>query len=487
MRRAACGISFLCLTSACFDPDDGAPADTDATDGSTSTSTATTEPSGPGTNTDTTTGPTTSPTTEHSTTADPSSTSTTDDTTSTTEPGSTGGSSTGGIEILECVDALLDPAQGDAVATVDTNTTGSDFMGSCGGLNTNDAAYQWIVPFSDFFVIDTEGSDFDTVLYLLDDTCDGTELACNDNVDGSAHSEIVASFEEGQQVVVVVDGAAGESGNAVLNINPVECPSADLNGQALPATFSNVAGTNEFTSQCGGQGNPERTFRFTAEDPGLYSFRAVSSDFSPIMIVEEGPVCGGDRWQCNRGSAAGVPGEVIRNLEAGQSVTLIVDSNGGTGDFEIDVTNVGQTCPEVELEGGFGVTEHDGNIADFDHRMTTSCAPTGYVFNMDLDLFEAATFSWTSPGQVGTSSGCNIEYTGGFPAALSLQTGSCNGPEVQCEQAVVNATEDGYQSSVSVGHIPPTEFTITLVRAAEIPVPVFSEDFTITIGCYAVG
>ena len=393
--------------------------------------------------------------------------------------------STGGVVLLECVEEILDPALGSPVATVGTQTTGSDFTGSCGGNNTNDVAFQWIAPYTDYFIFDTEGSTFDTVLYLLDGDCEGSEIACNDNEhDTATHSRVIARMEQGQQVVVVVDGLAGETGDAVLNINPVTCPAADLTGQALPATFSNAGGTNEFSSSCGGAGNPERTFRFTAQEDGLYRFRATSSAFTPILTLQDGPACGGPDLQCNRSPGA-VGATVVRNLEAGQSVTIVVDSFDGSGTFEIDAVNLNLPCPVEEL----GYDPISGTITDFEPHMTTSCGPAGSVYSGEVTPFPAVTYGWTSPGMQGSNSACLITYTGGFPAALSLQEGRvCAGAEVQCYPADYDEVSSSYSTYVQVGHIPPTDFTITLIpQAITGNIPISSLDFTLELECFAVG
>src|SRR5207302_907476 len=44
-----------------------------------------------------------------------------------------------------------------------------------------DVAFQWTAPGTGTFQIDTHGSDFDTILWVLDGTCTGRELACNDD------------------------------------------------------------------------------------------------------------------------------------------------------------------------------------------------------------------------------------------------------------------------------------------------------------------
>jgi len=408
---------------------------------------------------------------------DPDSTSGPEPTSSTTAGSSSTDESTGEPP-LECVDGVLDPPLGAGLVDVDTAPAGDDFTGSCGGAGSADVAYQWDVPYDGFFVLDTAGSDFDTLLYLFDD-CGGTELACNDEAEGSVASRVVAPFEMDDRVLVVVDGNAGESGQAVLNINPVECPSADLTGQALPAELSNAAGDDVHGGPCGGDGNPERTFRWQAEQAGLYAILVDSEAFPAALYLEDGPICGGPELACN-GAAFG-HAEVMRVLEAGQYVTIIVDSQGGVGSFDIDIVPLGDSCPGSVLD-----QFASGDITDFPNTMSSSCGPSGWMEGGTFNPLPDATYAWTSPGMIGSNSGCEITVTSGFPLALSLQAGNCDGPEVQCSQGMFDDTVGLYVGTVSVGHIPPTDFTVTVSPAGEPFTWVGGSGYAIEVVCFAV-
>jgi len=90
-----------------------------------------------------------------------------------------------------------------------TEGGGNDLSGSCGGRLGADHAHLWVAPTTATFTIDTEGSGFDTVLYILSSCEDGVELACHDDIDttaGNHASRIEIDLEEGQEVIVVVDG-----------------------------------------------------------------------------------------------------------------------------------------------------------------------------------------------------------------------------------------------------------------------------------------
>ena len=467
-------MALPCMTAYFSDPVPASPEGSSTSDASTTgvTTTATTNAAPGG---DTTAG-TSIETSSTGTEPDPTTTSE-----SSTSAADSSSSSSSGIPVLECVEALIEGV-GSPLAEANTRTSGDEFMLSCAPGIGNDVAFQWIAPSTGYFIFDTQGSDFDTALALLD-ACEGTEAYCSDNANGTASSRIVARYEAGDQVIAVIDGEAGASGNAVLNINPVTCPSSDLAGVPLPASFTNLAGTNQLASDCGGDGGLERAFRYTATEGGLHRFRATSDDFPPVLNIQAGPECGGLNLQCNATQPGIVGSTVFRNLEPGDVVTIVVDSGGGTGEFELDVEALSDPCPDEEF---IGLDAFSGSIETYAHTMSTSCGNVGEAANGDVEFFNAATFSWTSIGKVGTNSGCDIIYTGGFPAALSLQAGAaCADEELQCSQASFDTVLDQYTATVSVGHIPQTDFTITLTQVAEQLTAVLGTNFTIEILCFA--
>lgn len=77
-------------------------------------------------------------------------------------------------------------------------------QGSCGGAG---AAEHRVVftAVSDARIRFTAVASFDTVLYALEDDCDGAELACED-IPGASGETIELALSGGQSVLVVADG-----------------------------------------------------------------------------------------------------------------------------------------------------------------------------------------------------------------------------------------------------------------------------------------
>ena len=93
--------------------------------------------------------------------------------------------------------------------------------GSCGGADAPEQVFLYTAPRSGSYAIDTRGSTLDTVLYVLDGSCRGTELAC-DHGSVNGESGVVVTLTAGQQIAVVVDGAGQASGQFALNVTAPE-------------------------------------------------------------------------------------------------------------------------------------------------------------------------------------------------------------------------------------------------------------------------
>ncbi|MCB9786891.1 MAG: hypothetical protein H6744_09380 [Deltaproteobacteria bacterium] len=359
-----------------------------------------------------------------------------------------------GPELLTCVESALDPAFGDSLATAFTTAESDDFSGTCAVGSGKDVAWQWTVPFTEWFTIDTLGSDFDTVLYLREGACDGPETACNNDADGDIdRSRIVGRFEAGTTYALVVDGNSGASGNAVLNIQPVTCPSADIDdGATLPQTFTTASGATSHGGACGGDTGPERSYRFIPPKSGLWRFSATAdptAGLNPAIYLEDGPVCGGTLLQCNGHDQGGIkmPADVSRVLTAGEPVTLIVDSRSGQGKFDLDAEFVSETCPAVAL------TEMLDDAVDITKQtdtMTSSCGQNADVefegFNPYPDL--VFTVDDQPPGSPGA---CSLFIESGFNFSLAVMRGECTGAEIACRvDAKQDSASGNYKMSYSL-------------------------------------
>jgi hypothetical protein len=115
--------------------------------------------------------------------------------------------------------------------TGSTELAGSGVPSSCEltGHDANDASHIWNPPSSGVYCINTDGSEFDTVLSIWDGDCE-EELECDDDGGttsgpyGGSTSAISVTVAAGMAYVIVVDGWRDyDYGAYTLNVVPGEC------------------------------------------------------------------------------------------------------------------------------------------------------------------------------------------------------------------------------------------------------------------------
>jgi hypothetical protein len=380
--------------------------------------------------------------------------------------------------LLDCVISRL---SGDTATDTHTTDGASDgFTTTCGSGSSPDVAWEWIAPKSDYYAFDTAGSSFDTVLALRDGACEGAELACNDNADGTPQSKVIQKVSQGQRVVAIVDGNVGEQGSAVLNINRVTCPSTDLTTQPLPAQLSTVGGPNAHTGACGGDGNPEKAVRYTPATAGLYRFSiAQGAAFTPALYLETGPVCGGSLLQCNTTQPGGYATEVTRWLPAGEPVTAIVDSASGSGAFSLNITPLTTTCPAMDLASA----NTDNVVLDTttgSNVLSASCAPAGALGLGGRNALVEHSYGLNV--NMCPTCACNYQINSDYPVTAYLLQGSrCDGPETRCLQSTPQP--DGtYRASMSFGEVDNGDWVLVIESTSPDGIPV---TYSLAIACIA--
>ncbi|RYZ05614.1 MAG: hypothetical protein EOO73_19175 [Myxococcales bacterium] len=331
-----------------------------------------------------------------------------------------------------------------------TRGAGDDFQASCFSGEGDDLAIEWLAPKSDYFRFTTAGSSYDTALALFDDECDGAELACNAEA-SVPQVDVVRFVEKGQRVVVVVDGKAGASGDVVLGVQAVTCPSLDLTDKVLPIELS-TQNQGDNSAACGGATKSDRALRFTPPANGLYRFSAQSETFGAIVSVEEGPSCGGAVLGCGY-SREGDPGQVVRRLKKGEPVTVFVD--GGSGTFELDIEDVSATatCPSEStriLLGGF-IDPIPGSFAGAKHLLSASCASTA-GFTPVASYRPLVERSYPLSVALTGDGSCQLSVASEQPTVVYLLAGDeCAGRELKCGTSTANESHSLAFSSADNG------------------------------------
>lgn len=260
------------------------------------------------------------------------------------------------------------------VATLGTTQgAGDDSEGSCGGVGADDIAFAWAAPEAGTYRIATDGSVLDTVLYVRD-SCEGDELACNDD-NGSTTSAVSIELEAAQAIVVVVDGAAG-AGDFHLSIEQALSPDADLGsmlGTAV-AAGSTSGSTDRAAGPCSDTGRNDAAFSWTAPSAATYTFSTALSADPHRIFVRAGDWRGEDR-----GCASSPGDDVIVELETGERVAVFVEAaESQGGGFNLGITsNEGVCAGNCDGSPNDGACFCDSACVDLHDCCEDACAICG--------------------------------------------------------------------------------------------------------------
>jgi hypothetical protein len=295
-----------------------------------------------------------------------------------------------------CADGAFEGDPGRAFGA----TSGADdtFTPSCAPSVAPDTALVFVAPLAGTYRFTTTEASFNPVLTVLDG-CDGDELACNDDAVGT-QSRAMVELEEGQAVIVVVDGFGSGSGSFTVEsrwIPPEDCtnhvdddldreidcfdPDCTLEPACDPACpehilqevpgellGSTVGLTDDSTPPCGySLGASDVSVAFTAPADGSYVFDTVGSTYDTMLYARDG--CGGPSLGCND-DYYGLQSRLVVELAAGQTALLVVDGyNQSSGDYVLHVWAEGACADGIDDDG-----DGDVDCADRDCAADTACA-----------------------------------------------------------------------------------------------------------------
>jgi hypothetical protein len=124
----------------------------------------------------------------------------------------------------ECVDSDLGSTMGRSLATGTTAGRVDNHSPNCSsGSRAEDVTYTWTAPRDGTYVVSTNGSSFDTILFVEQGECTAlVPVGCDDDSGDGPQSLVSLDLQNGEQVVITVDGYGSSTGNYVLNITPSE-------------------------------------------------------------------------------------------------------------------------------------------------------------------------------------------------------------------------------------------------------------------------
>lgn len=111
-------------------------------------------------------------------------------------------------------------AIGTGTFTGSTAEASNDGTASCGSSGSApDVWYVFTAPAAGAYTFDTFGSAYDTVLSLRTGCAGGSEIACNDDADGTLQSKLARTMAAGESVWIRVSGFGGSRGAYTLNVS----------------------------------------------------------------------------------------------------------------------------------------------------------------------------------------------------------------------------------------------------------------------------
>ncbi|KYF89992.1 hypothetical protein BE17_28530 [Sorangium cellulosum] len=211
----------------------------------------------------------------------------------------------------------------------------------CGSGSGGEATYGFTAPADGYYTIDTAGSSIATILSVREGGCGEVETDC---VDGGAASRLVVWLDAGASIVISID-TDGAEGEYTLNVGQFDgtgtCDTPVELEPVLPltATGTTMGSLAAMGASCGGASAPDVIHSFTAPETGTYVIDTYGSEYDTVLSVFDGD-CSGEELDCNDDSPwdSGVTSEVSVPLEAGQTITIVVDGyDRDSGRYELHV------------------------------------------------------------------------------------------------------------------------------------------------------
>ncbi|WP_437970023.1 MXAN_6577-like cysteine-rich protein [Sorangium sp. So ce260] len=316
-----------------------------------------------------------------------------------------------------CTPTALDPA---VPQTVTGSTVGLEdsVYAACDITSSQDATYTFTATEEGLYAFSARADSRELIVEVRDGgSCTGESLDCQYGV---GQTNAVVELDAEQTVLVAVASPGSPLAEFTLEVfEPPACPGVDL-GSTVPqaVTGNNEDLPNVFSTCFSFMSGGEATYGFTAPHDGVYVFDATESSFPAFLEVRRGR-CRGEVLTCVDGSFQ--PARAAVPLAAGDSVVIVLDSHGETGDYALEVTEV--PCPLIDL-GSTAPQTVTGTTAGLSDALAPACGYFGapeatYLFTAPAD----AVYTFDTLGST-------------FDTLLEVREGSCAGPSLKCNDNV---------------------------------------------------
>jgi hypothetical protein len=280
-------------------------------------------------------------------------------------------SSRAGTFELQVVEVQPAPANDDCSTAltpvqIPSTQTGSTLFATDSGSSPSvggagpDVVFKIVTTQAGDLVLDTQGTSFDTVLYVRSGSCGGPEVAASDDVLGRRTSRVVLANLAAGIYFVFLDGkTVADQGDYLLTLEQGSPPAHDTCEQALLTGIPSIqtgsmrlAGDDLNSTETGCESNgPDVVFRIHLGEPRQLLFSTLGSQFDTVLYLRSG-VCGSQiQIACNDDGAGGFGvASLIRDFEASPlsagDYFLYLDSLELTeGDYTLQVIDLSTPTP----------------------------------------------------------------------------------------------------------------------------------------------
>jgi hypothetical protein len=326
-----------------------------------------------------------------------------------------GGNFTLTVDLAPPCPAIALPSSVPQTIMDDNSGSVDQFTPYCYASGQGEDTFSFTAPSAGSYAISVDTAfSFEPVIDIRNGSCIGGSLAC----DFGGYSQAVqVDLAAGQSIVIAVDSTYN-GGPYTMDIQSAPpCPEIPLSG-SLPITVSgdNTGAPNLQDPSCASFFNAnEQTYSFTAPAAGVYAFSVDTMFFGAIVEVRNGS-CAGAPLSCV--SNFGIT-TATATLAAGQTVVVVVDSDGGTGPYDLTVdvappcpgVNLGSTTPQTVMGTTSGASFYSGNCS----FGSQSSPEDSFLFTAPAN----GTYTFDTLGSA-------------FDTVLYLHTIDCGGAEITC-------------------------------------------------------
>ena len=315
-------------------------------------------------------------------------------------------------------------------STLNATLTG-DPVPFCAGGYGNGVWYQYTPSGFGSIVVDTFGSDFDTLLGVYSGTCGSlTEVGCNnDATTNLSTSQLTVPVNAGTTYYILAEGNAGDVGNLVLHLAFTAGPPPfdQCSGAVIVSTpnYTNTVSTVQATStndpvtSCGPLGKGV-WYQYTPGTAGALVVDTFGSSFDTVLAVYTG-TCGSLAFvACNDNSDSNPASRVSIPVSSGTTYYVLAGGlNGQTGNLVFHLAFSASALANDQCGGAIAIS----GSSYTNTQSTASATSTGDpVPSCATNFADGVWYKYTAPAP----GGILVDTLGsGFDTALAVYTGAC--------------------------------------------------------------